>query len=123
MSENSQSFRTWARSRKFVLSRRGRVVEADFIRAVVAARSIGGQQAFETARREWADRHALDTDHAMYLSEVRRKAISLSDLGEALAICSQSRDDILRRMERLVELGLVLDEGGGDRNGAPWAPS
>jgi len=122
MAENQQSFRTWARSRKFVLSRQGRVIQAEFIRAVVAARGIGGQPAFEAARREWAARHALHIDHAMYLSEVRREPISLTGLGEALAICSQSRDDVIRCMEHLVKLELVLAENGSYRNGPPQLP-
>jgi len=115
MGENAQSFRSWARSRRFVLSHQGRAVEADYMSAMAVARGKGGRGAFENARVDWASRHALEADHGFYLVEIRREPITISALGEALAVCSQSREDILRCVERLVEVGLVQGEEGETR--------
>jgi hypothetical protein len=68
--------------------------------------------AFEGARSEWARSHGLEPDDGAYLVELSARALTLKQLGEALAVCSQSREMVLLTIRRLVARGFVRQVHG-----------
>lgn len=97
----------WSRGQRFTLSAYGRTVTAAYRSNIAAAGTAGGRGAFEAARAAWAELFELRPDDGMYLSEVANKSLTLAELGEALAVCSQSRDDVAKCVQRLFHAGLV----------------
>lgn len=73
-----------------------------------AVRTRGDHAVFEHARSEWAARHELLPDDGLYLAEIEKTALTLAQLAEALAICSQSREDVTRSVGRLVDARLLV---------------
>jgi len=66
-----------------------------------------GRCLFEAARAGWATAHGLEPDDGAYLVELVERPLTLSQLSEALAICSQTREMVVLTMERLVSRGYV----------------
>jgi hypothetical protein len=97
----------WSRSQRFTLSAHGRTVTAAYRSAISATRGSDRRGAFHAACISWAALFELRPEDGMYLAEVAAKSVTLAELGEALAICSQSRDDVLRCVRRLFDAGLV----------------
>ena len=75
---------------------------------ITAAGTSGDHGAFARASAAWAAKYELSPDDGMYLAELERTPVTLAQLGEALAVCSQSRDDISRCIKRLVRAGVVV---------------
>jgi hypothetical protein len=105
MQEHSSIRRPWPSTQQFTLSSHGRTVAAAY-RAEIAAAS--GRGSFDAACTAWATRFELLPADGAYLTEIRSSPSTLRQLGEALAICSQSREDVRVSVTRLVEVGLVV---------------
>lgn len=97
----------WSRTQRFALSAYGRTVTAAYLSSIAAVSGPGNRGAFQAACSAWAELFELRPDDGMYLAEVQAKSLTLAELGEALAICSQSRDDVTRCVQRLFQAGLV----------------
>lgn len=97
----------WPRTQRFALSAYGRTVTAAYLSSIAAVASPRGRGAFQAACSAWAELFELRPEDGMYLAEVHSKSLTLAELGEALAICSQSRDDVSRCVHRLFQAGLV----------------
>lgn len=97
----------WARSQRFTLSAYGRTVTAAYKSGIAAMGTNGARGGFEKACASWAEMFELRPEDGMYLTEVATKSPTLSELGEALAICSQSRQDVEKCVQRLCAAGLV----------------
>jgi hypothetical protein len=89
------------------LSTRGRSVAAAY-RESIGDAGGGRHGAFADASTSWATRFELMPDDGIYLSEIANGSLTVSQLGEALAICSQSQADVKRCLERLLGAGLVV---------------
>lgn len=106
--------RRWPRAQRFSLSGRGRILAAAYRKGIVEAGSQRDHSAprdhgaFAAACASWAAQFELHPDDGMYLSEIAERPLTLSQLGEALAICSQSHEDIKRCLSRLLGVGLVV---------------
>ena len=97
----------WARSQRFTLSAYGRTVTAAYRSGIAAMGNHSERGGFEKACASWAEMFELRPEDGMYLMEVATKSVTLSELGEALAVCSQSRADVERCVQRLCAAGLV----------------
>jgi hypothetical protein len=97
----------WSRTQRFTLSAYGRTVTAAYRSTIAATREPTGRGAFEAACAAWAELFELQPEDGMYLNEVSAKSLTLAELGDALAICSQSRDDVTRCVQRLFRAGLI----------------
>lgn len=107
MPQEQPSFSSrWSRGQRFKLSQTGRTAMTAY-RSEIAAAGGGARGAFASACASWAEHFALRPDDGMYLAELARKAVTLAEVGEALEVCCQSRDDVLRSMQRLFEAGLL----------------
>lgn len=107
MSIDDSPTRRWPRSQRFSLSNLGRSAAAAYRQHIVGAGGRG-HGAFAEASTSWATRFALLPDDGIYLSEIAERPLTVSQLGEALAICSQSTSDVKRCLERLLGAGLVV---------------
>lgn len=96
------------RSARFCLSSTGRTTEAAYRSGVARARGPDRRALFESERSQWALAHRLEPDDGVYLVELVLRPLTLAQLGEGLAICSQTRDMVKRAVERLVERGYVV---------------
>jgi len=97
----------WSRTQRFALSGYGRTLVAAY-RSRITAVQRADHGGFESARKAWAEQYELTPDDGMYLAEIESKPITLAELGSALEVCSQSRDDISRCIKRLVGAGVVV---------------
>jgi hypothetical protein len=77
-------------------------------KGLVDAGSRRDHGAFASASASWAAKFELHPDDGMYLTEIGERPLTLSQLGEALAVCSQSQEDIKRCLVRLLGVGLVV---------------
>jgi len=100
----------WPRSRKFMLSSRGREVEQDYREKIVASRSAEGRVSFDSARAAWASAHNLQPDDGLYLAEVKAGPISLVQIISALETCGKTRTEAIAALERLDDNGLLSPE-------------
>jgi hypothetical protein len=98
---------TLGRAARFRLSTRGRSTEAAYRSQVDVTRGPARRTAFERARSDWAHSHGLEPDDGVYLAELRGGSLTLTQLGEELAVCGQKRDMISAALLRLVSRGLV----------------
>lgn len=107
------------RSGKFLLSSRGSSTEAAYRAHVRVTRGSTRRLAFDGARAEWAQAHGLEPDDGVYLSELSSGSLTLEQLGEGLAVCSQTREMISAALVRLISGGFVeqLTRGQTERNG------
>ncbi len=58
-------------------------------------------------RSVWASCHGLEPDDGAYLSELSVGALTIRQLGEALAVCGQSREMITSTVNRLASKGFL----------------
>jgi hypothetical protein len=121
-----KSIRRVGRKARFCLSARGSATEFGYRSRIIGARGSGGSSgrtAFEGARVEWAHLHGLEPDDGAYLGELAAGAATLNQLGEAMAICGQSREAVMNTMERLVSRGFVdaIEQGGVAATGSQLA--
>lgn len=100
--------RRWPRAQRFSLTGLGRTVAAAYRKGIVEAGADRDHGAFATACKSWAARFELQPDDGMYLSEISERPLTLAELRDALAICSQSPDNIKKCLERLLGAGLVV---------------
>lgn len=96
----------WSRGQRFKLSQTGRTAMTAY-RERIAAAGGGTRGAFASACAAWAEHFALQPNDGMYLAEAARKAVTLAEVGQSLAVCCQSRTDVLQSMQRLFEAGLL----------------
>lgn len=89
------------------LSSRGHSTEAAYRSHVAAAHGPSRRKAFECARSEWALCHGLEPDDGAYLGELRVIALTVRELGEALAICGQSQEMVSTTVGRLLSRGFL----------------
>jgi len=100
--------RRWPRTQRFSLSTRGRTLAAEYRKGIADAGVRRDQGAFATACASWAAQCGLEPDDGFYLTEISSGAMTLSQLREALEVCSQSTGDIKKCLERLLDAGLVV---------------
>jgi hypothetical protein len=62
---------------------------------------------FESGREQWARAHGLEPRDGAYLVELASGAHTLRELGEGMAIFSQSHQMVVQTLTRLVSLGVV----------------
>ena len=94
-------------SSRFQLSPRGDAAGAAYRAAVRAGQPAGGRTSFETARTRWAACHGLAADDGAYFSELATGSATLRELGEALAVCGQSREAVREVVGRLLQTGFL----------------
>jgi hypothetical protein len=97
----------WPRSQRFSLSARGQAVEAAYREQIVTSRNEPGRASFDAARLAWAQTHGLSADDGLYLAEIARAPITLSQLVAALETCGKNRLDAIEAVGRLVDAGMV----------------
>jgi hypothetical protein len=85
------------------------VLEAAYRSHIAAVRGARAGTAFERARCAWASSHGLEPDDGAYLVELSTRPLTLKQIGEGLAVCSQSREMVLRTIGRLVSRGFVRE--------------
>lgn len=95
------------RSARVRLSSRGHSTEAAYRSHVAAANGPSRRKAFERARTEWALCHGLEPDDGAYLGELRVVALTVRELGEALAICGQTGEMVSTTVGRLLLRGFL----------------
>ena len=101
------------RSNRFGLTPLGYSTEAAYRSHIALARGRGPSPRLElkSARAYWALAHDLEPDDGPYLSEVGERALTLKQLGEALAICGQSREMVGAVVARLSARGFLEPVG------------
>ena len=72
-----------------------------------SAKAVDGGERLDSERAQWAYAHGLQPLDGAYLSELERRPLTLRQLGEALAILSQTSHMVKRTMLELQSLGLV----------------
>ena len=97
----------WPRSQRFTLSARGQQAESAYRERIVTSRSEPGRASFDTARAEWAQAHGLSADDGLYLAEVARGPVTLSQVVESLETCGKNRLDAIAALERLSDAGMI----------------
>lgn len=116
----SSSLRTLRNSARVRLSPRGHSTEAAYRSHVAGASGPSRREAFESARAQWALRHGLEPDDGAYLGELRIIALTIKELGEALAICGQTREMVSDTVRRLLARGFLERlEAGESRRTSP----
>jgi len=100
------------------LSSRGHSTEAAY-RSHVAAKGPIQRKALHSAQSEWALAHGLEPSDGAYLTELRIAALTLEELGEALAICGQTQQMVAETVDRLVERGFVELRPSGSQKPGP----
>lgn len=97
------------REQRYQLSADGKLAEQAYRARIRESRvSIGGGRlAFESARSAWATKYAIEPDDGFYLGELRAKSMTLRELGENLAICSQTRENVRDSVTRMLDRGLL----------------
>lgn len=105
--QNSDFLPRLGRSARFRLSSRGHSTEAAYRSHVASAHGPTRRKAFECARSEWALCHGLEPDDGAYLGELRIVALTVKELGEALAICGQTREMVSTTVGRLLSRGFL----------------
>lgn len=88
------------------LSSRGHSTEAAY-RSHLTAKGPVQRKALHSAQSEWALSHGLEPSDGVYLGELRIAALTLEELGEALAICGQTQTMVSETVDRLVERGFL----------------
>ena len=58
-------------------------------------------------RTSWASLHGLEPDDGAYLLELSFRPLTMGQLGEALAVYSQTREMVSATVQRLVVHGLI----------------
>jgi hypothetical protein len=96
---------------RFDLSARGRTSEAAYRRSASMAPGRRARSADGHASVVWAIEHGLEPADGPYLIELAARPLTLNQLGEALAIHSQSREMIGFAVARLVSKGFVRMAG------------
>lgn len=99
---------------RFRLSPRGQSTAAAYAAALRVVRRAG-RPAFEQAQTQWAQQHGLEADDGIYLAELALESLNLGRLGEALAVCGQSRERLMAVVRRLIVRGFVeqIETGTG----------
>jgi len=95
------------RSARVRLSSRGHTTEAAYRSHVASASGSTRRKAFERARSEWALCHGLEPDDGAYLGELRVAALTVKELGEALAVCGQTGEMVSSTVGRLLSRGFI----------------
>ena len=102
---------------QFLLSPHGRTVEAMLPGLPHLTTLDGSWDRLTSERAQWAYTHGLHPADGIYLSELRRRRLTLHQLGEALAVFGQDRGAVSVTVRRLCALALVdtiPDDGQGD---------
>jgi hypothetical protein len=94
-------------SPRFRLSARGHTTEAAYRDSVTRMPGRIRPRLDVPASARWANEHGLDPDDGPYLVELASRPLTLGQLGEALAIHSQSQEMIALAVDRLLCRGLV----------------
>jgi plasmid stability protein len=89
------------------LSSHGHSTEAAYRSHVSGANGPNRRKAFEYARAEWAQCNGLEPDDGAYLGELRIATLTIKELGEALAICGQTREMVSDTVKRLLSRGFL----------------
>ncbi len=95
---------------RFSLSARGHATEAMCPESAYVTAEDGSWDRKSSERAQWAYTHGLEPMDGAYLRELRRRLLTLSQLGEALAIYGQSSEMVGEAMDRLLSLGLVIKD-------------
>ena len=90
-----------------MLSARGQQAETSYREQIVTSRAEPGRASFDAARAAWAQAHGLAADDGLYLAEVARGPVTLSQLVSSLETCGKNRLDAIAALERLSDAGLV----------------
>ncbi len=91
----------------FVLSAHGYAVEALCPPAALVTATDGSWERLIAERAQWAYSHGLEPSDGEYLREFRRRGLTLSQLGEALAVHGQTAQRVCGALDRLRSLELV----------------
>ncbi len=97
----------WPRGQRFVLTPQGSQVESDYREKIVASRVASGRESFDTARTAWASTHRLQPDDGLYLAELAKGPVNLTQVVDSLFDCGKSKSDAITALKRLIESGLV----------------
>lgn len=89
------------------LSTRGFATEAMCPVAAFITADEGSCERLTSERDQWAYCHGLEPLDGEYLRELRRRPLTLSQIGEGLAILGQTRQMVEGAVHRLRALGLV----------------
>lgn len=79
----------------------------------------GSWDRLHSERAQWAYAHGLEPLDGVYLSELSRRPLTVGQLGEALAILSQTSQMVQQAVVKLGSLGLVERAQGDD---GEWSP-
>jgi hypothetical protein len=92
-----------------MLSARGQQAELSYRDQIVSSRNEPGRgrDSFDAARAAWAQTHGLSADDGLYLAEVAKGPITLSELVASLETCGKNRLDAIAALERLSDAGMV----------------
>jgi hypothetical protein len=94
-------------SPRFRLSTRGHSTEAAYRHTVTSMPGRIRPRLNVPASAQWAAEHGLDPDDGPYLVELASRPLTIAQLGEALAIHSQSREMVALAVDRLLCRGFV----------------
>ncbi|MCR9165339.1 MAG: hypothetical protein ACE37F_24035 [Nannocystaceae bacterium] len=92
---------------RFTLSPRGYAIEAMCPGRAFVTQLDGSWDRLNSERAQWAYSHGLEPVDGAYLHELRRRRLTASQLGEALAVFGESSQRIERCLHRLADLGLI----------------
>ncbi len=106
---------------RFKLSARGFATAALCPKRPAEHATDGSWERLHSERAQWAYAHGLQPLDGAYLCELRRRPLTLSQLGEALAVLGQTSQMVALAVAQLGGLGLVEPAPGSisDDRGAP----